>query len=105
MAGFEEQKPELDKLGVKVFAASVDSGEQAREVQSEVSFTIGQGVTRDMADQLGSWWEDRRGLIQPSEFVLGFDGKIIHSSYSSGALARTDAGDLVLLLNFLESRK
>ncbi|NQU72373.1 MAG: redoxin domain-containing protein [Rhodospirillales bacterium] len=95
----------MEKIGAKVFSASIDTGEKAQEVQNDVSFPIGQGVTREIADKLGSWWEDRRGIIQPSEFIVGADGKIIHSSYSSGPLARTEASDVVKLINFYESRK
>ena len=95
----------MDKIGAQVISASIDTGEKAQEVQHDVSFKIGQGVTREIADMLGSWWEDRRGIIQPSEFVVGADGKIIHSSYSSGPLGRTEAADVVKLINFYESRK
>ena len=92
-------------MGVSVVAASIDTGEHSKEVADEVSFPIGEGVTRDIADKLGSWWEDRRGIIQPSEFIVGGDGKILHASYSSGPLARTEGGDVVRLVAFLEKRK
>ena len=95
----------MDKIGAQVISASIDTGEKAQEVQNDVSFKIGQGVTCEIADTLGSWWEDRRGIIQPSEFVIGADGKVIHSSYSSGPLARTEAADVVKLINFYESHK
>jgi hypothetical protein len=58
-----------------------------------------------MADALGAWWEDRRGLIQPSEFIVGADGNVIASSYSDGPLGRIDAADVVKLVNLYESRK
>ena len=54
---------------------------------------------------MGSWWEDRRGLIQPSEFILDGQGKVIMSSYSSGPLARTEAKDVIKMVDFLESNK
>ena len=105
MAGFERQKKEFDALGVKVFAASVDPIDQAKEVAAEVSFPVGYGVKRDTADSLGSWWEDRRSFIQPSEFIVGADGKIVTSSYSAGPLGRFDAYDVVKLIKFYDSRK
>ncbi len=105
MVGFEEHKKELEAIGATVVAASVDDGDNAKQVADEVSFPVAQNVTREIADKLGSWWEDRRGIIQPSEFIVGADGKIIHSSYSSGPLARTEASDVVKLINFYESRK
>ena len=96
---------ELDALGAKVVAASVDPIDKAREVAGEVSFPIGYGVTRDIANTLGAWWEDRRSIIQPSEFIVGTDNKIIVSSYSDGPLGRIEGADVVKLIRFYESRK
>ena len=105
LAGFEKAKQELDALGAKVVAASVDFIDKAREVASEVSFSVGYGVTREMADKLVAWWEDRRNIIQPSEFIVGSDGKVVVSSYSDGPLGRIDAADVIKLINFYESPK
>jgi peroxiredoxin len=96
---------ELEAIGATVVAASVDPIDKAKEVADEVSFPVAHGVTREMADALGSWWEDRRGIIQPSEFIVGEDGKIVTSSYSSGPIGRIDAADVVKIINFYESRK
>ena len=96
---------ELEAIGATVAAASVDPVDKAKEVADEVSFPVAHGVTREMADALGSWWEDRRGIIQPSEFIVGEDGKIVTSSYSSGPIGRIDAADVVKIINFYESRK
>lgn len=105
MVGFEKLKGELEALGAKVFAASVDPIEKAREVASEVSFPVGYGVSREVANQLGSWWEDRRSIIQPSEFILSADGKVIGSSYSDGPLGRIDAADVIKMINFREAQQ
>jgi len=105
LVGFENAKAEFDALGAQVVAASVDPIEKAQEVAAEVSFPVGFGVTRADADALGSWWEDRRSIIQPSEFVVGADGKVIVSSYSDGPLGRIDAADVIRLIKFYESRK
>jgi len=104
LVGFEKLKGELDALGAKVFAASVDPIDKAREVAAEVSFPVGYGVTREIADKLGSWWEDRRSIIQPSEFVLGADGKVLASSYSDGPIGRIDAADVIKMINFREAQ-
>jgi peroxiredoxin len=105
LVGFEKAKLDLDALGAGVVAASVDPMEKAREVAAEVSFPIGYGVTRAIAEELGSWWEERRQIIQPSEFIVGADNKIIVSSYSDGPLGRIEAADVVKLIRFYESRK
>jgi peroxiredoxin len=104
LAGFEKIKPELDALGVKVVAASVDPIDKAKEVAAELSFPVGYGVTRAMADQLGSWWEERRSIIQPSEFLVAADGKVRASTYSSGPIGRVEPSDVVKLVNFYDKQ-
>lgn len=105
MAGFEEKKAELDALGVKVVAASVDAEDKASEVAEGLSFPVAHGVTREDGEKLGSWWDERRDYIQPSEFVIDRDGRILNSSYSDGPLARLAAEDVVSLLGFIEARR
>jgi alkyl hydroperoxide reductase subunit AhpC len=97
-------RSELEQLGVKVVAASVDPIDKAKEVAATVSFPIGYGVTRAMADQLGSWWEERRSIVQPSEFLVAADGKVRASTYSSGPIGRVDPADVVRLVNFYDKQ-
>ncbi len=104
MVGYANVKAELDAIGASIAAASVDPLDRAREVAEQVNFPVGHGVTRAIAGRLGSWWEDRRQIIQPSEFVLGPDNRVVVSSYSDGPLGRIDAADVVKLINFYESR-
>ena len=104
MVGFAENKAELDNLGISVVAASIDTEDKSKEVADEVNFPVGEGVSREIADALGSWWEDRRSIIQPSEFIPGPDNKVIASSYSDGPLGRMQADDMVKLVSFYESR-
>lgn len=105
MDGYEHHKSELDAIGAKVISSSVDPLDKAEEVAANLSFQIGHGVTREIADKIGAWWEDRRGIIQPSEFIVNDEGKIIVSSYSDGPLGRIEAPDVVKLIKFYESRK
>lgn len=105
MVGFAERSAELKELGASVVAASVDPLDKAKEVADEVNFPVGYGVTREIANTLGSWWEERRQIIQPSEFLLGAENKVMASSYSDGPVARFLADDAVRLITFLASRK
>jgi alkyl hydroperoxide reductase subunit AhpC len=104
LAGFEQHKSELEQLGVKIVAASIDPIDKAKEVAATVSFPIGYGVTRAMADQLGSWWEERRSIIQPSEFLVAADGKVRAATYSSGPIGRVNPADVVRLVNFYDKQ-
>jgi peroxiredoxin len=105
LAAFEAHKDTFADLGVKIFAASVDTGDDSKAVADEVSFAVGEGVTRDQAEQIGAWYGDARHpeMIQPSEFMLKQDGTVQMSSYSSGPLARIDAEDVIKVVNFLDN--
>lgn len=105
MVGFEKHKAELDALDARIVAGSVDPEDKAREVAAELSYPVAYGMTRGDADALGSWWEDRRGIIQPSEFILGAGGKVLNSMYSAGPVGRLHAGEVVRFLQVLEKRK
>jgi peroxiredoxin len=105
LVGFRDARTELDALDVKVVASSVDPLDKAKEVADEVGFPIGFGVTHDIADALGSWWEDRRNIIQPSEFLVDAAGKVLASSYSDGPIGRFEAGDVIRTVRRLESMK
>ena len=105
MVGFEQIKGELDKLDARVIAASVDDAEHAAEVAAELSFPVAYGVTREQARALDSWWEDRRSIIQPSEFIIDGDGTVLAATYSTGPVGRMGAEDAVRYITMLESRK
>ena len=85
-------------------AASVDPLDKAKEVADEVNFPIGFGVTKAIADSVGAWWEERRQIIQPSEFLLNSENKAMISSYSDRPLGRFDAQDVIKLINFYEKQ-
>ena len=48
--------------------------------------------------------EDRRAIVQPSEFLLAADGKVRAATYSSGPIGRIDAADVVKLVNFYDKQ-
>ena len=89
---------------MKVVAASTDPLDKAKEVAAELPFPVAYGVTHDQADALGAWWEDRRGIIQPAEFLLDAQGKVRSSTYSSGPIGRVEAADVVKLINFYDKQ-
>ena len=86
-------------------AASVDPIDKAREVAADLTFPVAYGVTREQAEQFGSWWEDRRSILQPSAFVFGANGNVLTASYSSGPIGRIEAVDAVRWLTFVEAQQ
>ncbi len=95
----------LKELDVSVIAASVDGADKAGEMAAELSYPVAHGVTRDHAEALGAWWEPNRGIIQPTEFLLDSDHKVITATYSAGPIGRMNAPDLVKVVQFNERQK
>lgn len=105
MGGFRDELAALKELGASVAIATAEPKEKAQEVADQVSLPIAYGVTKDQANQLGSWWEDRRQIIQPSDFVLNKEGKVLSATYSTGPIGRLEAPDAVRFIQFQEKLK
>jgi hypothetical protein len=61
-------------------------------------------VTREQADLLGSWW-DERGFIQTSEFVILRGGEVCMSIYSNSPVGRMDPAEMITLMTMITQRK
>ena len=85
-------------------AASVDDEEKTAEVASGLPYPVAFGVKREQGNLMGSWWDEKRDFIQPSEFRLNHKGRWMHSTYSSSPVGRTDPAETLVLLNYLSSR-
>ena len=72
---------------------------------AKLPFAVAHGVSRAQGDSIGAWWDERKGFIQPSEFILNASGKVMHSTYSSSPLGRTDPAEALLLMGWLAARK
>jgi len=103
--GFEQHRADIESVGGSIVAASVDDIDNAGKMAEGKGFPFGYGVTRDTAEKLGAWWEERRSFSQPAEFVVNTENKVVVSSYSDGPLGRIDAPDVVKIINFYESQK
>jgi peroxiredoxin len=104
LAGFGKERQALEAVDAKVVAASVDPLDKAKLVADEVGLPVAYGVTREQADAIGAWWEERRGIVQPAEFLLDRDGKVLSSTYSSGPIGRVDAADVIKHIKFREAQ-
>ena len=91
-----------------MIALSVDPLDKAREVvdQSKLEYPLAYGLkVPEDAERIGAWWDGKRPMIQPSEFVLTSAGKIVSATYSTGPIGRVQPADVLSMLQFLEMRK
>lgn len=107
MAGLQSKLPELEALGARVVAASVDTRAETAALAEKLSLTfpLAWGIPRQMADAIGAWWDFGRNIVQPAEFIVGANGRVLSSTYSSGPIGRADPGDILALIGLHEKRR
>ena len=91
-------------LGISIIAGSVDSEDKSVEVATDLNFPVAWGMTREMGDEIGAWWDEDRNFIQPSEFLITNTGKVLASTYSSSPVGRMDPEDALAVAKFIIKR-
>ena len=97
----QTHKPALEALGAKIVAGSVDDEEHALRIARNLEFPVAFGMTRQDAATIGAWWGEQRAILQPAEFLIDADGKVLHSLYASGPVGRMAPEELVRQLTRL----
>ena len=104
LAGYEERRAAFLAEGVSIIAGTVDTKELTAEVSKDLGFPVAYGLSRADGDAIGSWWEERRDHIQPSEFVITKSGKVMMSTYSNSPIGRMDSAEALTLIRFLNAQ-
>ena len=101
---YQQRLDKFKALNTSIIAASVDPLEKTEEVFGSLTFPVAWGVDRELGNKLGSFWEEQRNFIQPTEFVVSNTGHIYSSTYSSSPLGRIDPDEALVLIQFLNKR-
>jgi peroxiredoxin len=107
LAAFERAQSKLQEDGIVVVAASTDPLEKAQETVREHSLTypVGYGLPlKETAEALGTFYEERRGILQSTGFVVKPDRTIAVSQYSSGPIGRLVWQDILGLVQFYKKQ-
>lgn len=105
LRGYEERRAAFKEEGVSILAGSVDSEEKTKEVAAELGFPVAHSMTQEQALLMGSWYEDTRQFIQPSEFVITRSGKVMYSMYSNSPVGRMDSAELLTFIKYLNAQR
>jgi peroxiredoxin len=108
LASFQRASQTLDELDIAVAALSVDDEETTRELidKHHLSFAFGHSIDVDeVAEATGAYVnqdpDDPRRYLQSTGFVLAPDGTLITAVYSSGAIGRLVADDVIGLVRYI----
>ena len=96
MADYQAQIVEFKKENVDVIALSVDPLDKAKEMveKSGAAFPIGYGLkVPEDADKVGAYWEERRGIVHATGFIIDSDKKVMQACFATGPIGRIAAED------------
>ena len=106
LRAFQRAHDTLRKLDVSVIALSVDDPDTTRVVIAEhgLEFPIGHSADAHViAEVTGAFLNADPVYLQSTGFVLGPDGKVIVSVYSSGAIGRLVPEDVAGLVKYVRA--
>jgi peroxiredoxin len=104
LAAFSRALDSLSKLNVKVVALSVDDKRTSSELVSKrkLDFPVGHSADTDkVAAAVGAYVNEDPPYLQSTGFILAPDGTIQLAVYSSGAIGRLVADDVVGFVRYL----
>lgn len=108
MADFQSLSGDFETEGIKVIAGSVDPIEKARETVEKVGITypVAYGLDVEAISGItGAYYEKERKFLQPTCFLIRPDNRIEVVCYSSGAIGRFVAKDVLSLVRFYKSKR
>jgi hypothetical protein len=91
LAAFDRAQDKLQADDIRAIAASTDPQDKAAETvaELELSMPIGYGLpVKETAATLGAFFEERRGFLHATGFVVKPDRTIAVAQYSTGPIGR-----------------
>ena len=107
LTGFAQAAGELAELGVKLVALSADDGPSSNELATKLRlpFPIGFGADVDLVRAVtGAYINAEPRYLQSTGFVLDPEGKLMTAVYSSLAIGRLVAGDVIGFIRYVKSK-
>ncbi|EFG78455.1 antioxidant, AhpC/TSA family [Mycobacterium parascrofulaceum ATCC BAA-614] len=104
LAAFSRALDTLSGLGVKVVAFSVDDEDTSAALiaKRRLRFPVGHSVDADkVAATVGAYVSEDPHYLQSTGFILAPDGTVRLAVYSSGAIGRLVADDVVGFIRYL----
>ena len=93
---------------MRVVAASTDGGEASSETADRLQLTypVGYGLAlEDTARRLGAYYEQRRGILHATGFLVRPGGTIATLTYSAGPIGRLVPDDVRRLVEFWKRKE
>ena len=106
LSGFARAAEALAKAGIEVVALSVDDEATSAAFAEKRGLTFPIAHSADageVADKVGCYVNDEPRYLQSTGFVLAPDGTVLTAVYSSGAIGRLVAADVIGFVDYVRS--
>ena len=103
LASFSRASQTLSDVGAKVVAFSVDDEETASALvdKHRLKFPVGHSADADKVSELtGAYLNDEPHYLQSTGFILSPEGSVLTAVYSSAAIGRLVADDVVGFIRY-----
>ena len=107
LASFNRAAEKMQSVGIKVAALSVDPEEEGQTLvdKYKLSFPLGHSADADeVSETWGAYTNDDPHYLQSTGFVLAPDGTVVTAVYSSGAIGRLVADDVIGMVEYAKSQ-
>jgi len=108
LASFSRASQTLSDVGAKVVAFSVDDEEAASALvdKHRLKFPVGHSADADEVSELtGAYLNDEPHYLQSTGFILAPDGSVLTAVYSSAAIGRLVADDVVGFIRYIRDHE
>lgn len=108
MADFQSSLSDFDSEQIRVIAGSADPIEKAKETVEKlgITFPVAYGLDLEEISSLtGAFYEKDRKCLHATGFIIGPDNTVKVACYSTGAIGRLVAQDVLSLVRFWKSKK
>jgi peroxiredoxin len=106
LADFQSRLGDFEKLDCRLVAVSVDSETDAGKTVAEHALTFPLAYGADgpgLGALTGAFWEEKRGCLQATGFILRGDGTLAQALYSTGSIGRYTAAEVLKILEKIVS--
>jgi alkyl hydroperoxide reductase subunit AhpC len=105
LADFQRLDREFKSEQIKVIAASVDPIEKAKDLVDKIGITysVGYGlIAEEISKITGAYYDKEKKYLHAAGFLLRPDKSILVACYSSGAIGRLVAKDVMQLVQYFK---
>jgi peroxiredoxin len=103
LADFQTRISEFEEKKIRIIGASTDNLEDAQKMaeRRKLTFPLAYGMdAKEFADMTGAFFDDKKGFLHATAFIIRPDGTLEDVVYSTGPLGRLTAADTLMLIDY-----